>query len=183
MHEIPSKCPIVGHYSGIIPDNEDLCALVTSDCQKPDIMYYQVGPCTDDVIYEKRTYRCVGQWIDDKGVLYSYTKRIDTIPSYECFVGAETSLGTKKIFIKEAGESCHKHINPFQLGMEMDQLSEFLILMNLSIGIDSIINNDSLFKFSSLFSFYRGVPKQQLSRQRCAANPKRSFNQIHYIFI
>lgn len=102
-------------------------------------MYYQVGPCTDDVIYEKRTYRCIGQWIDDKGVLYSYTKRIDTIPSYECFVGAETSLGTKKIFIKEAGESCHKHINPFQLGMEMDQLSEFVILMKLSIGIDSII--------------------------------------------
>lgn len=119
-----SKCPIVGHYSGIVPDNENLCATISSDCEKIDLMYYQVGPCTDDIIYERRTYQCLGDWISESK-LYTYTKRTDTIAFHECFVGVEAGLGAKKIYIKEAGENCHKNVDPWHLGMEMNQLSKF----------------------------------------------------------
>jgi hypothetical protein len=121
---MPSKCPILGHYSGIIPDNENLCTTITSDCTKPDVMYYQVGPCTDDIIFERRIYQCLGEWISDN-VIYTYTRRLDTVASSECFVGAEADPEAHKIYIKEAGEICHKNINPWHFGMEMNQLSNY----------------------------------------------------------
>lgn len=126
MDIIKTACPINGKYSGMIPDAENLCAVLSSDCSNLDIMYYQVGACDYDTIYEKRTYRCLGQWTDKNKAIYTYTKRMDAVNSYECFVGAIIG-SNKKITIKEAGESCHKHVNPFDFGMEMHQNRKCII--------------------------------------------------------
>ncbi|CAO1336353.1 unnamed protein product [Diamesa tonsa] len=117
---VKTSCPISGNYSGILPDDENLCALITTDCKTSDIMYFQVGACETGDIYESRTYRCLGQWTD-KTNTYTYTKRIDVVDTYECFVGLR--VGTdNNIFMKEAGEMCYKNINPLPHGMEMHQL-------------------------------------------------------------
>lgn len=49
---IISPCPVNGEFIGIIPDAEGLCAKLSSNCQQPDIMYYQVAACDEDQIYE-----------------------------------------------------------------------------------------------------------------------------------
>ncbi len=40
-----SACPISGEYSGILPDEPQLCAKLSSDCNNPDIMFYSVSVC------------------------------------------------------------------------------------------------------------------------------------------
>lgn len=47
-----SPCPVDGEFYGFIPDAEGLCAKLWSDCQTPDIMFYQVSACEYDEIFE-----------------------------------------------------------------------------------------------------------------------------------
>jgi hypothetical protein len=42
-----SACPISGEYSGILPDGPQFCAKMSSDCNNPDIMFYNVADCNN----------------------------------------------------------------------------------------------------------------------------------------
>lgn len=91
-------------------------------------MYFQIGPCNAPEIYEKRIYRCLGQWTDkNSSTVYTFTKRVDDVVSaldtYECFVGLMTS-SVKQIILREAGENCYKSIDPQHYGMEMNQIGK-----------------------------------------------------------
>ena len=48
-----SPCPVIGEYTGAIPDEPTLCAKLYSDCNNPEIMFYTVSDCDDkSLIYE-----------------------------------------------------------------------------------------------------------------------------------
>ncbi|KAG7157070.1 hypothetical protein Hamer_G019296 [Homarus americanus] len=50
-----SGCPITGEYTGVIPDAQELCARLSSDCSDPQHMHYTVSSCFNDTeIYEDR---------------------------------------------------------------------------------------------------------------------------------
>ncbi|KAL3290191.1 hypothetical protein HHI36_023550 [Cryptolaemus montrouzieri] len=109
-------CPISGEYNGVITDSPDLCAKLWSDCNA-EIMYYQVSSCATGEIYEEREYECLGHWREGN-LLYTYTQRMDVAAgTYECFVGSITPK--KEIFIKEAGSSCQRNIDPVRNGMQL----------------------------------------------------------------
>ncbi|XP_049536613.1 uncharacterized protein LOC125951684 [Anopheles darlingi] len=119
-NDIVSPCPIVGEFSGIIPDDEGLCAKLSSECESQDIMYYQISACEYmNEVYEEREYRCLGQWTH-RNIVYTYTQRRD-VGTYECFVG--TMLSDRQIFIKEAGEHCQRDVNPHRFGMELNKVA------------------------------------------------------------
>lgn len=137
-----SACPIDGEFEGLIPDAEGLCAKLWSECDTPDIMFYQVYACDYDEVYEgkladidfagfatnkssnhfrfsfsEREYQCLGQW-KENDVVYTFTMRRD-VGVYECFVGALSS--NQDIFIKEAGEHCQRDVDPHRYGMQLKQ--------------------------------------------------------------
>ncbi|XP_053680572.1 uncharacterized protein LOC128731471 [Anopheles nili] len=115
-----SPCPIIGEFSGIIPDDEGLCAKLSSECDSQDIMHYQISACDYmNEVYEEREYRCLGQWTH-RNIVYTYTQRRD-VGTYECFVG--TMLSDRQIFIKEAGEHCQRDVNPNRFGMELNKVA------------------------------------------------------------
>nr|XP_040222749.2 uncharacterized protein LOC120949487 [Anopheles coluzzii] len=119
-NDIVSPCPIIGEFSGIIPDDEGLCAKLSSECESQDIMYYQISACDyANEVYEEREYRCLGQWTH-RNIVYTYTQRRD-VGTYECFVG--TMLSDRQIFIKEAGEHCQRDVNPHRFGMELNKVA------------------------------------------------------------
>ncbi|XP_058058208.1 uncharacterized protein LOC131209215 [Anopheles bellator] len=119
-NDIVSPCPIVGEFAGIIPDDDGLCAKLSSECESQDIMYYQISGCDDkSEVYEEREYRCLGQWTH-RNIVYTYTQRRD-VGTYECFVG--TMLSDRQIFIKEAGEHCQRDVNPHRFGMELNKVA------------------------------------------------------------
>ncbi|XP_017782762.1 PREDICTED: uncharacterized protein LOC108567065 isoform X2 [Nicrophorus vespilloides] len=116
-NNVETACPISGKYTGTIPDNDDLCAKLWSDCDARELMYYQVSNCTTSEVYEEREYRCLGHW-DENNLLYTYTQRHDVADgTYECFVGS--IISDKDIFIKEAGEHCQRKIDPMRYGMNL----------------------------------------------------------------
>lgn len=47
-----SPCPVDGEFEGLIPDSNELCAKLWSECESPDIMYYQVSVCGYDEVFE-----------------------------------------------------------------------------------------------------------------------------------
>lgn len=49
---VTTACPIDGDFEGLIPDAEGLCAKLWSECDRPDIMFYQVSACDYDEIFE-----------------------------------------------------------------------------------------------------------------------------------
>lgn len=111
-------CPISGEYTGKIPNNNDLCTKLWSDCRAPELMYYQVSDCLSKEIYEEREYKCLGHWREEE-LLYTYTERKDIAGgNYECFVGSIIP-GREDIFITEAGEHCRRNINPLLIGMNL----------------------------------------------------------------
>lgn len=117
-----SPCPVNGEFTGLIPDTAGLCAKLASDCGSPDTMHYQVDDCgVTGEVYEERQYRCLGQW-EEKGLVYTYTQRRD-VDTYECFVGSIVS--GQKLFIKEAGEHCQRHADPYRYGMELKKVGEY----------------------------------------------------------
>lgn len=117
-----TSCPVSGKYLGRLPDDDQLCSMMTSNCNS-DIMHFQIGPCDSAEIYEKRIYRCLGQWTDrDSSTVFTYTKRVDDVVDvYECFVGINPAGSHKKIIIREAGDSCYKMLDVENYGMEMNQ--------------------------------------------------------------
>ena len=49
--------PIVGEYTGVIPDTEGLCAKLYSDCNNPEIMFYTIFNCFNrSEVFEGNTY-------------------------------------------------------------------------------------------------------------------------------
>lgn len=123
-----TPCPINGKYFGKIPDDLELCALMESSCDS-DVMHFQVGPCDTSDIYEKRIYKCLGEWTDTKSSkVYTFTKRIDdVVNTYECFVGLMAG-SEKQIIIREAGENCFKMLDVQSYGMEMNQTGNAYVL-------------------------------------------------------
>lgn len=78
----------------------------------------------------ERQYRCLGQW-QENGLVYTYAQRTDVHQHhFECFVGGfnnnpaavRAANGSRPLFIKEAGEHCQRHVDPFHYGMELQQV-------------------------------------------------------------
>ena len=38
-------CPVAGEYSGRLTDNPNLCAKLSSNCNKLDVMFFVITPC------------------------------------------------------------------------------------------------------------------------------------------
>ena len=114
--EEPPHCPLVGEYSGVIPDAEGLCAKSYADCNNPEVMFYTVFNCANQSeVYEEREYRCFGQWEED-GLVYTYTERKD-VPGNECFVGV--SVDDETHMVTEAGSNCERGKEPRKYGMTL----------------------------------------------------------------
>lgn len=119
--EDPTPYPIIGEYTGVIPDTDGLCAKLYSDCNNPEIMFYTIFNCFNrSEVYEEREYRCLGQW-NEEGLIYTYTERRDLI-GYECFVGLITAKGD--IYLREAGHNCERGQEPLKYGMRLSQVSK-----------------------------------------------------------
>lgn len=118
------SCPITGKYFGRLPEEMELCSKLASECESPDIMNFQIGLCDFSEVYEERTYRCLGQYMDkETNRVYTYTKRVDVVNTYECFVGLAINGSETHFTIREAGANCWKNIE-FPYGMEMNQNGE-----------------------------------------------------------
>ena len=122
--EDPPHCPLVGEYTGIIPDAEGLCARSYADCNNPEVMFYTVYNCGNaSEVYEEREYRCFGQWQEPStGLVYTYTERRD-IPGKECFVGV-TLDDDDRHMVTEAGANCERGHQPEKYGMTLMRQSK-----------------------------------------------------------
>ena len=120
--EEPTPYPIIGEYTGVIPDTDTpMCAKLYSDCNNPEIMFYTIFNCFNrSEVFEEREYRCLGQWTED-GMIYTYTERRDMI-GHECFVGVLTAKGD--IYLLEAGQNCERGHEPMKFGMRLTQVSK-----------------------------------------------------------
>jgi len=113
-NNVRSTCPLVGEYSGALPDAEGLCARSVTSCDHPDQMSYQVYSCSNTTeVFEDRSYHCYGGF-QEGGLVYTVVKRLD-LPHRECFVGVRTDDGGSKI--TEAGASCGRNKDPATDGM------------------------------------------------------------------
>ena len=75
--EESDACPLVGQYSGTLPDGEGLCARSTTLCAATNLMSYQVYNCVNTTeIYEDRLYRCYGVF-QENGLVYTPVRRLD----------------------------------------------------------------------------------------------------------
>lgn len=140
-----TPCPVNGKYNGRLPDNDQLCSMMTSSCNS-DIMHFQYGPCDSNEIYEKRVYRCLGQWTDkDSATIFTLTKRADNVVDvFECFVGINPNGSEKQIILEEA-HSCYKNGqqgNHLPFGMEMNQTGK--VKVSLSKDHSLILFNRTL---------------------------------------
>lgn len=91
----------------------------------------------------EREYQCIGQWSGGH-VVYAYTRRLD-VPTYECFAGAMDI--NEEIFLKEAGEHCHRNADPYRYGMQMNQTITCAMLLNHhppSAANTSVTSNSSI---------------------------------------
>ena len=110
----PSSCPLVGEFSGALPDAEGLCARSVTSCGRSDRMNYQVYNCENTTeVFEDRSYHCYGGF-EEAGLVYTVVKRLD-LPYRECFVGITLDGGSSKI--TEAGSSCGRNKQPGNSGM------------------------------------------------------------------
>ena len=114
--EDPPHCPLVGEYTGVLPDAEGLCAKSYTDCNNPEVMFYTVFNCQNQSeVYEEREYRCFGQW-EEQGLVYTYTERRD-LPGNECFVGV--TVDEDRNVVTEAGQNCERGHQPEKYGMTL----------------------------------------------------------------
>lgn len=122
--EDPPHCPLVGEYTGTLPDAEGLCARSYADCNNPEVMFYTVFNCANaSEVYEEREYRCFGQWTEPStGLVYTYTERRD-LPGKECFVGL-TMDDDDKHMVTEAGANCERNHQPQKYGMTLMRQSK-----------------------------------------------------------
>ena len=116
----PPHCPLVGEYTGVIPDAEGLCAKSYTDCNNPEVMFYTVYNCHNETeVYEEREYRCFGQWTEpETGLVYTYTERRDIL-GHECFVGVD--VDSDKSIVTEAGSNCERGHQPRKYGMTLQR--------------------------------------------------------------
>lgn len=126
-----TSCPISGKYTGRLPDDLSLCSVLKSECES-DVMHFQIGPCESEDIYEKRIYKCLGNWRDEQ-TTYTFTKRIDVVNTYECFVGLMAG-SENEIILREAGENCFKMLDPSNYGMQLDKTGKWKILPPSSLS-------------------------------------------------
>lgn len=119
----PTPYPIIGEYTGVIPDTDGLCAKLYSDCNNPEIMFYTIFNCFNrSEVYEEREYRCLGAWNED-GLIYTFTQRRDMVGmGHECFVGLVTAKGD--LYLREAGTNCERGQEPLKYGMRLSQVSK-----------------------------------------------------------
>ena len=119
--EDPPRCPLVGEFTGILPDAEGLCARSYADCNNPEVMFYTVFNCHNaSEVYEEREYLCYGQWQEEEtGLVYTYTERRD-IPGKECFVGV--TLDDDHNIVTEAGANCERGHQPQKYGMTLKRV-------------------------------------------------------------
>ena len=55
--EDPTPYPIIGEYTGVIPDTDGLCAKLYSDCNNPEIMFYTIFNCFNrSEVYEGKNF-------------------------------------------------------------------------------------------------------------------------------
>ena len=122
QHEIYPACPVAGDYSGQLIDNPDLCAKLSTNCEKLDRMSFVVTSCQNDSdVIEKREYQCLGQWEDD-GQLMAYVRRTDVQRQFECFVGATDEYG--QVFLIESGFNCQRNLRAHISGMKLTEESK-----------------------------------------------------------
>ena len=117
----PSSCPLVGEFSGALPDADGLCARSVTSCGRSDRMNYQVYNCENTTeVFEDRSYHCYGGF-EEAGLVYTVVKRLD-LPYRECFVGLTLDDGRSKI--TEAGTSCGRNKQPRTSGMLLSYRSD-----------------------------------------------------------
>lgn len=121
----PPHCPLVGEYTGTLPDAEGLCARSYADCNNPEVMFYTVFNCNNaSEVYEEREYRCFGQWTEPStGLVYTYTERRD-LPGKECFVGISLDENQDTHMVTEAGANCERGHQPQKYGMTLNRQSK-----------------------------------------------------------
>ena len=116
-----SSCPLVGEFSGALPDADGLCARSVTSCDRPDRMNYQVYNCENTTeVFEDRSYHCYGVF-EENGLVYTVVKRLD-LPYRECFVGITLDEG--RSMITEAGTSCGRNKEPGTSGMLLSYRSD-----------------------------------------------------------
>ena len=119
--KVKTSCPLVGEFSGALPDAEGLCARSVTSCDRADQMNYQVYNCENITeVYEDRSYHCYGAF-EENGLVYTVVKRLD-LPYHECFVG--TNLENGQSMITEAGTSCGRNKEPGTSGMLLSYRSD-----------------------------------------------------------
>ena len=117
----PASCPLVGDFSGALPDAEGLCARSITSCGRSDRMSYQVYNCQNNTeVFENRSYHCYGAF-EEGGLVYTVVKRLD-LPHKECFVGVNLDKGRSRI--TEAGTSCGRTKEPRTSGMLLSYTSD-----------------------------------------------------------
>ena len=59
-----AACPVLGQYTGIIPDATELCARLVSDCNDPQHMHYTVAACFNtSEVYEGKFHSTIDRKI------------------------------------------------------------------------------------------------------------------------
>jgi len=143
----PSSCPLVGEFSGALPDAEGLCARSVTSCGRSDRMNYQVYNCENTTeVFEDRSYHCYGGF-EEAGLVYTVVKRLD-LPYRECFVGVTLDSGILKI--TEAGTSCGRNKQPGTSGMFLsyrsDQCVEWQWEERISDPVSLVAKNEKSLK-------------------------------------
>ena len=60
--EDPPHCPLVGEYTGVIPDADGLCARSYTDCNNPEVMFYTVYSCNNQTEVSYGEYKEGGKF-------------------------------------------------------------------------------------------------------------------------
>ena len=122
--KVKTSCPLVGEFSGALPDAEGLCARSVTSCDRADQMNYQVYNCENITeVYEDRSYHCYGAF-EENNLVYTVVRRLD-LPYHECFVG--TNLENGQSMITEAGTSCGRNKEPDTSGMLLSYRSDHCV--------------------------------------------------------
>jgi len=139
-----TSCPLVGEFSGALPDAEGLCARSVTSCERADQMNYQVYNCENITeVYEDRSYYCYGAF-EENGLVYTVVKRLD-LPYHECFVG--TNLDKGRSMITEAGTSCGRNKEPGTSGMLLSYRSDHCVewqwedtISEVSLAVNDVVD-------------------------------------------
>ncbi|XP_076371132.1 uncharacterized protein LOC143256991 isoform X2 [Tachypleus tridentatus] len=111
------SCRISGTYTGAASGGERLCAKLAADCENPDILFYSIRDCKDNLYsYREREYRCLGNW-EENGILYTYVQRQD-IPGFQCLSG-KLIRNEEEVSIKDTGQNCLRGYEPYSYDVKV----------------------------------------------------------------